>query len=250
MNSTQRSNHWSLTINNPTASDYEEMDRARQKGWKVTGQIEKGEEGTPHLQLHLQTPQVRFSAVKKAFTRAHIEVARNAQALENYVTKDETRVGELPTSQEKYPSLSKFWQLVYLHIDAQNWVHWELDSWYQDAYADFGIPEYPPSERKRDQLTTEIFEACVEHLIAKGYHVEHFFSPPNISVFKKFHFAILQRSYSEIVAQTSRQTDMRSDDDESVVSMEHNHAISEVQEVQVPTVQEALCPTSPSDASP
>ena len=87
MSSTSRSNIWSLTINNPTADDEECIQLARQKGWKVEGQKEVGKEGTPHYQLMLKTPQVRFSAVKKLFPRAHIEIARNATALAQYVTK-------------------------------------------------------------------------------------------------------------------------------------------------------------------
>jgi len=222
--STERSSTWSLTINNPTSADEEEIARARQKGWKVDGQLEKGENGTTHYQLILKTPQVRFSAIKKAFSRAHIEVARNVQALENYVHKEDTRAGTLASSSEMYPSLSKFWQLVYKYIDQQNWLHWEMDSWYDDAYADLEVPQYPPNPRLREELTMHILNSAVEHLISKGYHIEHFYSPPNISVFKKFHFALLQRAFHEINAQTVRQTDMRSDSDEENVEEEHNHA--------------------------
>jgi len=55
----------------------------------------------------VKTPQVRFSAVKKAFPRAHIEVARNPAALATYVSKEETRVGQLPGKSELYPSQAK-----------------------------------------------------------------------------------------------------------------------------------------------
>lgn len=108
-----RSTCWSLTINNPTDGDEECLALARQKGWKIDGQLEKGAAGTLHYQLILHTPQVRFSAVKKLFPRAHIEAARNKAALAQYVGKEETRAGELPTSQELYPSQSKFFELVW-----------------------------------------------------------------------------------------------------------------------------------------
>lgn len=221
MDTTSRSNNWSVTINNPTEADHEEIARARQKGWKVTGQEEVGAEGTPHLQLHVQTPQIRFSAVKKAFSRAHIEAARNVQALANYVVKDDTRVAALPASQQMYPSLSKFWQLVYVHVENKNWVHWEGDRWYLDAFRDLGYTterweRYEADVKFRPEynevIAKRIFESCVNHLISQGYHVEHFFSPPNISVFKKFHFSLLSRAAAEIKAQTSRQTDNASDD--------------------------------------
>lgn len=86
-----RSNCWSITINNPTK---EETNCTMAPGWKLEGQYEKGEEGTEHFQGMLTTPQVRFSAVKKQFPRAHIEVARSKQALKKYVSKEDTRVAE------------------------------------------------------------------------------------------------------------------------------------------------------------
>lgn len=77
-----RSRYWSLTINNPTQEDEEAIALARQRGWKVEGQKEVGKEGTPHYQLCLDcSQQQRFSAVKKAFPRAHIEAAKSVVAL-------------------------------------------------------------------------------------------------------------------------------------------------------------------------
>lgn len=86
--SSDRATCWSITINNPTEEDV----RCEMPGWKLSGQYEQGEEGTKHFQGMLTTPQVRFSAVKRAFPRAHIEVARNKKALEKYTTKEDTRV--------------------------------------------------------------------------------------------------------------------------------------------------------------
>ena len=88
--SQQRASVWSVTINNPTQTDEYNISEARQKGWKVEGQLERGEQGTEHYQLILRTPQVRFSAVKQVFPRAHIEVARNVGALTAYVHKEDT----------------------------------------------------------------------------------------------------------------------------------------------------------------
>lgn len=81
----QRARAWSVTINNPTQTDEYDIAQARLKGWKVEGQLEKGEQGTTHYQLLVKTPQVRFSLIKKAFPRAHIEVCRNLTALTAYV---------------------------------------------------------------------------------------------------------------------------------------------------------------------
>jgi len=85
-----RASNWSITINNPTDDDV----KCVLPGWKLEGQYEMGAEGTRHFQGLLKTPQVRFSAVKRAFPRAHIEIAKNVAALQAYVHKDETRVGE------------------------------------------------------------------------------------------------------------------------------------------------------------
>jgi len=85
-----RATCWSITINNPT----EEDTKYYPPGWKLDGQYEVGEEGTRHFQGILKTPQVRFSAVKRAFPRAHIEIARDRAALQRYVHKEDTRVGE------------------------------------------------------------------------------------------------------------------------------------------------------------
>lgn len=98
---TERASCWSITINNPTAQDTS-VDLPSQ--WVLEGQYEQGKEGTQHFQGLLRTPQVRFSAVKKVFPRAHIEVARNASALKVYVHKSDTKVGEFETRKSEIPS--------------------------------------------------------------------------------------------------------------------------------------------------
>jgi len=251
--SDNRSTHWSVTINNHTASDYEDIQRARQRGWKVEGQEERGESGTPHLQLMVKTPQVRFSAVKKAFPRAHIEVARNVVALARYVQKEQTAVCSLPIQSDKYPSLGKFWMLVYEVIESQNWIdRCYQDRWFKEAFDFFEYPRefegVPLADLRRvkEKMALEVFENCVEHLIGEGYHVEHYYSPPNISVFKKFHFSILRRAADEIQAQTARQTDSASDPGDTSVAVEHNHVSESIQEVQVPVLPEATLDLPPS----
>jgi len=83
-------------------------------GWKLKGQFEEGKEGTRHFQGMLVTPQVRFSSVKKAFPRAHIEMARSRAALEKYVLKDETRVdvytpSDIPSIFEYQRQVAEAW---------------------------------------------------------------------------------------------------------------------------------------------
>lgn len=110
---TERATAWSITINNPTGED---LNPTLPAGWKMTGQMERGEEGTEHYQGLLTTPQTRFSAVKKVFPRAHIEVARNKVALAKYVHKDDTRLAEVPDMKSNIPTL-----FDYQHKVAERW---------------------------------------------------------------------------------------------------------------------------------
>jgi len=181
----QRATCWSLTINNPTPQDEEYIALARQKGWKVDGQLEKGAEGTSHYQLILKTSQVRFAQVKKAFPRAHIEIARNPAALQAYTHKTDTRLDSLPAGSERYPSLSKFWELIYDEVGVQ----WNADE---------------PSISFRHDTVLLRFDELVDKLIRKGYHVETMAINPQIrSAFAKFSSAIFYRIY---VDRQTRQT--------------------------------------------
>lgn len=183
---TTRGTSWSVTINNPTKEDDEDIARARQKGWKVIGQLEKGEEGTPHYQLSVRTPQVRWSAVKKTFRRGHSELARNAAALDNYATKEATRVGILPESQEQYPSLKRYWELVFDYL-------YENDC---DPGTEQGYSEKTALAR---------LDEATDHLIRQGYYVETIaVNPQTRSAFAKFSSSLSVR-YKH--SQTERQTD-------------------------------------------
>lgn len=113
---TDRATCWSLTINHPTKEDDECIAQAKQKGWRVEGQLEKGENGTEHYQLMIKTPQTRFSAMKKAFPRAHIEIARNSKALAKYVKKSSTREGDLPENNQ-YPNARAFWEMLFSQFE-------------------------------------------------------------------------------------------------------------------------------------
>lgn len=111
---TERASCWSITINNPKNEEYQIVLPAK---WKLEGQLEKGAEGTIHYQGMLTTPQIRFSAVKKVFPRAHIEVARNKAALAKYVKKEDTRVASV----ERIPTLFEYQTII-----AEKWVDEEF----------------------------------------------------------------------------------------------------------------------------
>lgn len=179
-----RATCWSLTINNPTPDDEENIAMAMQKGWRIDGQREKGAEGTEHYQLILHTPQVRFSAVKKQFPRAHIEVARNRAALAAYVGKEATRVGQLATKAELYPSQSKFFELV-----------WEV------ILADPTKSEFRRASNGRFITPKNALVFGAKELIRRGYVVENIAcNPMTIQAWALFHDDFLVRK-------TNRQTD-------------------------------------------
>lgn len=197
-----RATAWSLTINNPTAADEESIALARQKGWKVSGQRERGEEGTEHYQLLLQTPQVRFAAVKKIFARAHIEVCRNLAALSQYVAKDSTRVGAIPVAQAMYPTQATFFELVWDRI-----------------LADPTRSEFHRHPGGRLKSPKNALTAAAHSLISDGYVVESIATNPmTISSWVDFHDAFLARRDKR------RQTDTASPERDSSLAEIHNHA--------------------------
>lgn len=193
MTTSDRSRDWSVTINNPTQEDLEEIALARQAGWQILGQLEEGENGTRHYQLLVKSPaQCRFSAVKKRFSRAHIEPARCVAALARYVTKEETRVGDLPAQQDKYPSLSKYWTLVTEYLrglgkDGLDYV----------ALAEGKVRFY---REERDRLyrkaPLKMLDEATRDLIVRGYFVEGIGANPNTrSQWNLFSDVIMLRSY-------------------------------------------------------
>lgn len=184
-----RASCWSVTINNPITADDENISLARQKGWKVEGQLEKGENGTPHYQLMVKTPQIRFSAIKKQFPRAHIEIAKNREALELYVHKVETREGELTVNQDAYPSLQKLWDLFTAWIERRD--------------------ELLAKETWKPEKFLQRFDMFIEDAILDGFVVETMAVNPQIrSSIKNYGRAIVIRSINR--RQTDRQTDENS----------------------------------------
>lgn len=206
----KRATCWSVTINNPTPSDEEWIAQARQRGWKVEGQKEVGKEGTPHYQLMVKTPQVRFSAVKKAFPRAHIEVARNVAALEVYVHKAETKVEEMRITSDKYPSQAKVFSMFADWIDDDDGVKpgrkggcysWAPETWLKK------------------------FEQFVDGAIREGYYLEGIaVNPQTLAIVKRYGLSLYFRAKNEKDAATPPQTDRQTDSQECHLEEEYNNA--------------------------
>lgn len=77
--------------------------------WGLEGQMEQGHdsEGKLHYQLLLKTPQTRGTRVQKFFPKCYIDEAHKFHALKQYVHKEDTRVGEFKTIENRSPQWSQ-----------------------------------------------------------------------------------------------------------------------------------------------
>ena len=199
---TDRATAWSVTINmkNVSQSTADEcINSARSKGWKVEGQLEQGEEGTKHYQLMVRTPQTRFSAMKKMFPTANIQVARNVDALKQYVSKEETRIGSLPAQNDKYPSVTKMWELFWDHIPTKEWF----------TGTDGDINQYASDLPVGDKQRLQYLDETGAWLIRSGYYIEqHLVNPQVRSSFQKYAKELCIRTLKKLVKESAdRQTD-------------------------------------------
>lgn len=185
-----RATAWSVTCNlkNVARSTVEDcIVAARSLGWGVEGQLEKGEEGTEHFQLLVRTPQVRFTAVKKAFPTAHIEVARNVKALQQYVTKEDTRVESLKKIECAF---------VTYPMARKQFVEWLLDNY--DAESLF------MSHEQR----LEVWDKFIGLSIEEGMEVDLIgMNPQNRACVAKYWFSYIARGSSLRQTEERRQLD-------------------------------------------
>jgi hypothetical protein len=90
-----RSHNFIGTLNNPTVppQEYIELWHTKAKATYVCGQLEKGKEGTPHIQFFINFKQAkRISALKKHCPKAHFEVVRINNGAHEYCMKEDTRL--------------------------------------------------------------------------------------------------------------------------------------------------------------
>lgn len=184
---TERASCWSITINNYTQGD---ISPDLPPGWKFQGQPEVGKEGTEHFQGMLTTPQVRFSAVKKVFPRAHIEVARNRAALAKYVKKEETRNGEYTVVNSTIPTLFEYQGVV-----AKKFEMKILSERYQEKLKAW-IAEEARQAPDMDEMAMEYLDELVAQDIENGMRGVEFIAinPMWRSSWKKFWRSIIKRN--------------------------------------------------------
>lgn len=89
------SRNWLMTLNHPKveAKDYLEKIFRLSKAKYCCGQLEKGKEGTPHLQFFLNFKEpCKASKIKKLDKELHIEIVRINNGAHDYCMKEETRL--------------------------------------------------------------------------------------------------------------------------------------------------------------
>lgn len=201
--------YWFDTENSPPKAKVDEyIERARQQGYIINGQIEKAPTtGNLHYQLQVKGPRERKSALKKLLPTAHIEKTKKDIALKQYVKKEDTRVAPMLDADDKYPTANKLWELIFREYDQLHSKHgWEHDCDGSD------LPEvqlYYESEQKAleaDPLA--FFDMMMGKLIRRGYYVDVLACNPAIrSFWKKFWRDVLYRT-RETVRQTDRQNEL------------------------------------------
>ena len=153
------------------------------------GQLEIGEEGTPHLQLMLKTKSMKFSAVKKLFPRAHIEVATNPGGLQTYVHKPETRLATIATTQ--VATVATFNNSLTRYFETEDsvteWVNNQLE----------GLDEQVV-DKYRLTMGITLLDHIANLLIREGYYgVEYIASNPSVrSAWKLYYKSIVYRQYA------------------------------------------------------
>lgn len=181
---TDRATCWSITWNNPQEDEIQRIELPA--GWRLQGQLERGEQGTEHYQGMLITPQVRFSAVKKVLPKAHIEVARNRKALEKYVNKEDTRVKKIEDVYSRIPTLFEYQIII-----AEKWVEDEFVRRWKASIETDKVPDI-------DELAMRYIDSLVAADIESGRRGAEFIAinPMWRASWKKFWRSIINRNAS------------------------------------------------------
>lgn len=192
-----KSSCWSVTINNPTADDNALWaGLAANNSWvkEVKGQLEEGENGTPHIQGYVKTEYGRFfQKLRAALPRAHIEVAKNQFALSKYVEKEETRIGAV-ASVKTASQADLQNEMVYLLMYSTNMKYIASEKW-DKSYDSIALNILNNAEEIRRQWEP-ILDDAVKSLVIKGYYgVEFVVSNNQVrSAFKRYLPEILYRA--------------------------------------------------------
>jgi len=103
-----KTNKWCITMwltDGRTVETLNELVTLMPQNWSLEGQLEQGTDSQQklHAQLYLKTEQTRGTKVIKYFPNCYIAEAKNPFALQQYVHKEETRVAEFKTVENRSP---------------------------------------------------------------------------------------------------------------------------------------------------
>ena len=188
-------------------------------GWKLSGQIEEAPTtGQLHLQLMLETPRIRFGAVKKQFPRAHIEVARSKFQLAAYVNKPDTRVGKV--DQPPTPTIWEFNIMVASRIKTDELTEWLVKARMKKPedipgamYVDgeWYIPDYWTSVKPNEMI--DYIDMMVKELICEGVRGAEYMgvNPMFRAAWRTYGKALITRAINEQLKSDASIYDARQD---------------------------------------
>lgn len=114
--------NWLATLNNPddiVAPEFLEMIYEKTNAVYVCGQVEKGEEGTVHIQYFLNVKKpMRLAALKKICARSHFEPVKVNNGADDYCLKENSRVegpwefGKKPFKRNSKADWEEQWKLA------------------------------------------------------------------------------------------------------------------------------------------
>lgn len=103
-----KAKHWCCTINNPTDDDEVKLANFEEQTDYIVVGREKGESGTPHLQIYFCLKnRNRLTALKKLLPRAHLEVTRGTPKEASDYCKKEGEFyekGQVPAAKHEHGS--------------------------------------------------------------------------------------------------------------------------------------------------
>lgn len=110
--SEMKSSKWCITYwltDGRTVETLETLVQQAPNNWALEGQIEQGhtQDDKLHAQLFLKTEQTRGTRIAKFFPDCYINEARNPFALQKYVHKEDTRVDEFKTVENRFPQFKE-----------------------------------------------------------------------------------------------------------------------------------------------
>lgn len=191
--SEMKTSRWCITYwltEGRTIETLNELVKNMPENWSLEGQIEQGVDSQQklHAQLFLKTEQTRGTKITKYFPNCYIDEAQRPFALQKYVHKEETRVAEFKTVENRSPQ----WQVV-----RDKFFDWLIENEQFYAHIKDDLDERcSPRLEKWDQFITLS--------IAEGMNVELVgVNPQYRSAIRRYWLGFITRAESRLSQNTS-----------------------------------------------